>query len=75
VDAVNAAARALHFRYAGLVDMEEWMGGLRIEHIIVSSMARLRKWARTCMPTSGQRQMEVFMFDLDWAMLPASAPQ
>src|SRR5262249_27819585 len=74
VDAVNAAAPEPYTSATlGLVDMEEWMGIFATEHIIVNFDAyghEIGKNMYAYQPSSGKWQL--YMFDLDWAMLPAA---
>jgi hypothetical protein len=74
VDAVNAAAPEPYTSATlGLVDMEEWMGIFATEHIIENFDAYghlIGKNMYAYLPPSGKWQL--FMFDLDWAMLAAA---
>src|SRR5262249_36571408 len=57
----------------GLVDMEEWMGIFATEHIIVNFDAyghEIGKNMYAYQPSGGK--WKLYMFDLDWAMLPAA---
>jgi hypothetical protein len=73
VDAVNASAPEPYTSATlGLVDMEEWMGIMATEHIIVNFDAyghEIGKNMYAYLPPTGRWQL--YMFDLDWAMLPA----
>jgi len=73
VDAVNANSPEPYTSGAlGLVDMEEWMGIFATEHIIENFDAyghEIGKNMYAYLPPSGKWQL--YMFDLDWAMLAA----
>jgi hypothetical protein len=73
VDAVNAASpEPYNSATLDLVDMEEWMGVFATEHIIVNFDAyghEIGKNMYAYLPPNGK--WKLFMFDLDWAMLPA----
>ncbi len=73
VDAVNATAPEPYTAATlGLVDMEEWMGILATEHIIVNFDAYghlIGKNMYAFLPDGGKWQL--YMFDLDWLMLAA----
>jgi hypothetical protein len=73
VDAVNAHAPEPYTGATlGLVDMEEWMGIFATEHIIENFDAyghAIGKNMYAYLPPSGKWQL--YMFDLDWAMLAA----
>jgi hypothetical protein len=75
VDAVNAAAPEPYTSGTlGLMDMEECMGVFAVEHIIVNFDAyghQIGKNMYAYLPPNGK--WKLFMFDLDWAMLPAAA--
>ncbi len=58
----------------GIVDVEEWMRIFATEHIIVNFDAYghdIGKNMYAYLPESGKWQL--YMFDLDWAMLPAQS--
>lgn len=73
VDAVNASGPEPYTSATlGLVDMEEWMGILATEHIIVNFDAyghQIGKNMYAYLPEGGKWQL--YMFDLDWLMLAA----
>lgn len=73
VDAVNAASPEPYTaRTEALVDLEEWMGILATEHIIVNFDAYghvIGKNMYAYKPRQGEWQL--YMFDLDWLMLAA----
>jgi hypothetical protein len=73
VDAVNAnAPEPYNSAVQGLVDVEEWMGIFASEHIIENFDAyghEIGKNMYAYLPPSGKWQL--YMFDLDWAMLAA----
>jgi len=73
VDAVNATAPEPYTTATlGLVDMEQWMGILATEHIIVNFDAYghlIGKNMYAYLPNGGKWQL--YMFDLDWLMLAA----
>ena len=73
VDAVNAPSPDPYTAATlSLVDMEEWMGIFATEHIIVNFDAyghEIGKNMYAYLPETGKWQL--YMFDLDWAMLPA----
>ncbi len=73
VDAVNATApEPFTAATTGLVDLEEWMGILATEHIIVNFDAyghEIGKNMYAYLPANGKWQ--IYMFDLDWLMLAA----
>jgi hypothetical protein len=73
VDAVNAAAPEPYTSATSdLVDLEEWMGILATEHIIVNFDAyghEIGKNMYAYKPENGKWQL--YMFDLDWAILAA----
>jgi hypothetical protein len=73
VDAVNSQAPEPYTSATlGLVDMEEWMGIFATEHIIENFDAYghvIGKNMYAYLPPSGKWQL--YMFDLDWAMLAA----
>jgi hypothetical protein len=73
VDAVNAKGpEPYNSATLGLVDMEEWMGIFATEHIIENFDAyghEIGKNMYAYLPRNGKWQL--FMFDLDWAMLAA----
>jgi hypothetical protein len=74
VDAVNAASPEPYTsRTEALVDLEEWMGVLATEHIIVNFDAYghiIGKNMYAYKPENGKWQL--YMFDLDWLMLAAT---
>ena len=73
VDAVNAAGPEPYTSATlGLVNVEEWMGIFATEHIIENFDAyghEIGKNMYAYLPPSGKWQL--YMFDLDWAMLAA----
>ena len=73
VDAVNASAPEPYASAAfGLIDIEEWMGIFATEHIIENFDAyghEIGKNMYAYLPPCGKWQL--YMFDLDWAMLAA----
>ena len=73
VDAVNASGPEPYASGTlGLVDVEEWMGIFATEHIIENFDAyghEIGKNMYAYLPPSGKWQL--YMFDLDWAMLAA----
>lgn len=73
VDALNATSPEPYTsRTEALVDLEEWMGILATEHIIVNFDAYghvIGKNMYAYKPTQGKWQL--YMFDLDWLMLTA----
>jgi hypothetical protein len=74
VDALNAATPEPYTSATlGLVDIEEWMGILATEHIIVNFDAyghEIGKNMYAFFPDGGKWQL--YMFDLDWLMLAAA---
>jgi len=73
VDAVNSPhPEPYSSGTLGIVDIEEWMRIFATEHIIVNFDAYghdIGKNMYAYLPDSGKWQL--YMFDLDWAMLPA----
>jgi hypothetical protein len=73
VDAVNAASPEPYTSQTeALVDLEEWMGMLAVEHIIANFDAyghEIGKNMYGYKPDHGKWQL--YMFDLDWLMLAA----
>ena len=73
VDAVNAPSPEPYTSQTeALVDLEEWMGMLAVEHIIVNFDAyghEIGKNMYAYKPDGGKWQL--YMFDLDWLMLAA----
>jgi hypothetical protein len=74
VDALNgSAAEPYNSATYGLVDVDEWMRIFACEHIIVNFDAyghEIGKNMYGYQPSSGKWQ--IYMFDLDWLMLPAA---
>ena len=74
VDALNAPSPEPYTsQTAMLVDLEEWMGILAVEHIIVNFDAyghQIGKNVYAAKPEDGKWQL--YMFDLDWLMLAAT---
>lgn len=74
VDAANATAPEPYTsQVEALVDLEEWMGILAMEHIIVNFDAyghEIGKNMYAYKPDGGKWQL--YMFDLDWLMLAAA---
>ena len=72
VDAVNATAPEPYTSATmGLVDVEEWMRIFATEHIIVNFDAyghEIGKNMYAYLPKQGKWQL--YMFDIDWLMLP-----
>jgi len=73
VDAVNSPAPEPYTSATfGVVDVEEWMRIFATEHIIVNFDAyghQIGKNMYAYLPPNGKWQL--YMFDLDWLMLPA----
>lgn len=74
VDALNAPSPEPYTSQSALlIDLEEWMGILAMEHIIVNFDAyghQIGKNMYAAKPEGGK--WELYMFDLDWLMLAAT---